>query len=865
MLEKNNFPKRYNFSEIEKKWIKYWKKENIYKFDLNKAGQIFSIDTPPDFTSGDLHMGHILNHSWIDFVARFRRMQGINVYFPQGYDCHGLPTELAVAEEFKIDKYDRENFLKKCIEWTEYCIKRMTRQFDELGYSTDWNYIYRTMDNTYKKQVQESLLDFYEKGWLYRAKHPTHYCMNCQTSVAKAEVGYMDEEAKIWEVKLPLANYPEEYITIATTRPEYIEACVGIFVHPNDERHYDLIGTQIRIPFSERIVRVEADKEVDMNFGTGIVYLCTFGDEMDIRLQMRYNLPIVQIFTKDGHMNENSKFQGLTILKAREKILEELDKKGLLVSEKEYQHRIIVHTERSSCKQPIEYLPIPQWFIKVKDFTRDIIESGEKMKWFPEKHKQRLIDWCESLDWDWVVSRQRVFGTPIPFWYCNDCGEIFSAKREDLPVDPAKEESPVKECTKCKSKDIIGEKDVLDCWIDSSITPLVISKWKIDNAFFNKTYMKAQVHRPQGYEIIRTWLFYTLFRCKKLTGKDPFDEVMINGMVAGPDGRKMSKSFGNVVSPDEVLPLYGADALRQWAAMGSLGDDYPFEYSWIEKNTKQPVSKDKIEDDKNKLPEDKFKRKYERRYNQLIGASKFLTKIWNAYRFLYLTNEKIDLKEIDIDINELSPIDSYFYNKFNEVLEYITNSFEGYNWHEGFAAFRSFFWYEICDDYIEAIKYKFYLEDAAIKQNALKAVLNLMYKILKILAIISPFISEDIYSILFKNYIKQKSIHLEKWSVPYQRIPEKFAEQGKFCLEIIKNIRMVKSSNKIPLNQELNKVILILDINRVKMLEALQIDIKKTIRIKELIVIDKETQESLDTPDIEENIEDLGLNILIFK
>ncbi|MCK4238652.1 MAG: class I tRNA ligase family protein, partial [Candidatus Lokiarchaeota archaeon] len=475
------------------------------------------------------------------------------------------------------------------------------------------------------------------------------------------------------------------------------------------------------------------------------------------------------------------------------------------------------------------------------------------------------IDWCENLDWDWVISRQRVFGTPIPFWYCNDCGEIFSAKREDLPVDPAKVESPVKECTKCKSKDIIGEKDILDCWIDSSITPLVISKWKIDNDFFDKTYMKARVHRPQGYEIIRTWLFYTLFRCKKLTGKDPFDEVMINGMVAGPDGRKMSKSFGNVVSPDEVLFLYGADALRQWAAMGSLGDDYPFEYSWIEKNTKQPVSKDKMDEEKNKLPKDKFNRKYERRYNQLIGASKFLTKIWNAYRFLYLANKKTDLKEIDIEINELSAIDSYFYKEFNKVLEYITNLFEGYNWHEGFAAFRSFFWYEICDDYIEAIKYKFYLKDEAIKQNALKAVLNLMHKILKILAVISPFISEDIYSILFKNYIKQKSIHLEKWPVPYKGISEKLAEQGKFGIEIIKNVRMVKSSNKIPLNQELNKVILIFEINKVKMLEALQIDIKKTIRIKELIVIDKETQRSLTTPDIEEKIEDLGLNILIYK
>ncbi len=865
MSEKNTFPKRYNFSEIEKKWTEFWKKEEIFAFDIEKKGEVFSIDTPPPFTSGDLHMGHILNHSWIDFVARFQRTQGKNVYFPQGYDCHGLPTELVVSEEFNIDKDDRENFLIKCIEWTENCIKQMTRQFDELGYSTDWDYTYRTMDDSYKKMIQESLLDFYDNEWLYRDKHPTHFCMNCQTSVAKAEVGYKEEIGKIWDVKLPFAEYPDEFVTIATTRPEYMEACVGVFVHPNDDRYYDLIGTRIKIPFSERIVRVEADKDVDMYFGTGIVYLCTFGDEMDIRLQMKYNLPVVQIFTEDGHMNENSKFQGLTILEAREKILEELDKMGLLVSEREQEHRIVIHTERSSCKEPIEYLPIPQWFIKVRKYIPDIIDSSENMQWYPEKHKQRLIDWCESLDWDWVISRQRVFGTPIPFWYCNDCGKIFTPKRENLPVDPAKETPPLKECPKCKSQEIIGETSVCDCWIDSSITPLVISKWKSNDEFFDKTYMRAQVHRPQGYEIIRTWLFYTIFRCKKLTGKDPFTEAMINGMVAGPDGRKMSKSFGNTVSPDEVLPSYGADAIRQWAAMGTLGDDYPFEFSWINKHTKQPISIEKIQNEIKKLTEKEFNNKYEKKFNQIVGASKFLTKIWNAYRFLFLAADKIDLKDLDIEIKELSAIDSYFYKEFNENLELITKSFNGYNWHEGFATFRSFFWYQLCDDYIEAIKYKFYLNNETIKQNALKAALNLMYKVLQILAVIAPFISEEIYSNLFKNYIKRKSIHLEKWPELYQGISEKLVEQGKFGIKLIKNIRMIKSSNKIPLNQELNKVILILDLNKAKILEGIQVDIINTIRIKELNINDKIAKESLGIPNIEENLEDLGLEILIYK
>jgi valyl-tRNA synthetase len=489
MSEKIIFPKRYNFSKIENKWIEYWKKERIFAFDLHKQGKIFSIDTPPPFTSGDLHMGHILNHSWIDFVARLQRMRGKNIYFPQGYDCHGLPTELAVSETYNINKEERELFLEKCIEWTESCIEQMTRQFDKLGYSTDWDYTYRTMDNLYKKMVQESLLYFYERGWLYREKFPTHFCVNCETSVAKAEVGYQEEISKLWYLKLPIVGRDNEFITIATTRPEYMEACVGVLIHPNDERYYHLSAAEVKIPFTNRIVRVEMDREIDRNFGTGIVYVCTYGDEMDIKWKLKYNFDEVQIFTEDGHMNENSKYKGLTILEARKQIIKDLDEMGLLEKIEDYEHRVLLHTERSSCRKPIEFLPVFQWFIKVKDFTNEIIESAEIMKWFPEKHKKRLIDWCEGLDWNWVISRQRVFGTPIPFWYCKNCNEIIPPNKEDLPLDPIKTKPPVNKCPKCNSKEIVGEKDICDCWVDSSITPLVISRWLEDNDFFNKTYI----------------------------------------------------------------------------------------------------------------------------------------------------------------------------------------------------------------------------------------------------------------------------------------------------------------------------------------------------------------------------------------
>ncbi|TFG21684.1 MAG: valine--tRNA ligase [Promethearchaeota archaeon] len=860
MKEEYLIPKRYKFKEIQAKWIKYWKDEEIYNFDINAKGEIFSIDTPPPFVSGTLHLGHILNHSWIDFVARYNKMKGLNVYFPQGYDCHGLPVELAVQDKYGISQHQRDEFLEKCIEWVEQNIKNMTKQYDDFGYSTDWNFTYRTMNDDYKFKIQWSLLYFYEKGWLYREKFPTHFCVNCETSVAKAEVGYNEELGKLWYIKLPIVGREGEYITIATTRPEYMEACVGVFIHPNDERYYHLSAAEVEIPMTNRTVRIEMDKNVDMNFGTGIVYCCTYGDELDIKWKINYDLDEIQIFTEDGHMNENSKYQGMTILEAREQIVKDLDEMGLLEKIEDYEHRIVIHSERSSCRKPIEYLPVYQWFINVKDFTDEIIESGNVMNWYPEKHKQRLIDWCEGLDWNWVISRQRVFGTPIPFWYCKECNEIIPPRIEDLPLDPVKTNPPVDECPKCKSKNLQGEKDVCDCWIDSSITPLAISKWLEDDEFFEKTYMKAKVHRPQGYEIIRTWLFYTLFRCKKLTGKAPFYEIMVNGMVAGPDSKKMSKSFGNIVSPDEVMPEFGADAIRQWAALGSLGDDYPFEYTWVDLQTKQPVSDDKIKEEMEKLPEDKFNKKYRRKFEQLIGASRFLTKIWNAYRFLGLNLNKFEISDINIDNNGLTVIDNYFYSEFNKNLELITKYFDGYNWHEAFTIVRPFFWNEICDNYIEAIKYKFYSEEQETREWALKNALNLFYKMLTIFAIIMPFISEEIYSNMYKKFKKLKSIHLERWPTPYENISEELAEKGKFGIDIIKILRNYKSKHQIPLNQEITRVIILSDKNKQEIINDLKEDIKNTIRIKNLEIYEKNQEDKIkDKPDSKEIVDELGI------
>ncbi|TXT59348.1 MAG: Valine--tRNA ligase [Promethearchaeota archaeon] len=866
MEQKNKYPKRFNFKEVQKKWMEFWRENDIYKFHLPKEGNVFTIDTPPPFVSGTLHMGHILNHSWIDFVARYHKMKGENVYFPQGFDCHGLPVELAVQKNYGISKDEREEFLEKCVEWVEDNIESMRKQFDDLGYSSDWNYTYRTMDEEYKKKVQFSLLYFLEKEWLYREKFPTHFCTNCETSVAKAEVGYMEKEGKLFYVKLPLVGRENESITIATTRPEMMESCVGVFVHPNDDRYYHLSAAEVRLPIADRKVRIRTDKDVDMNFGTGVVYCCTYGDETDIKWKLKYDLEEIQIFTKDGHMNENSKYEGMTIKKARKEIVDDLDEMGLLEKIESHMHNIIIHSERSSCRKPIEYLPVYQWFIEVQKFTDEIMDAANIMKWYPGKHKQRLIDWAEGLDWNWVISRQRVFGTPIPFWYCEDCGTIIPPKKEDLPIDPVTTEPPLEICPKCESSKIKGESDVCDCWVDSSITPLAIARWLEDDEFFEKTYTEAKIHRPQGYEIIRTWLFYTIFRCLKITGKAPFNEVMINGMVAGPDGRHMSKSYGNIVSPDEITPDFAMDAIRQWAALGSLGDDYPLEFTWINKHNKQPVSKNKIKQERKKLSEEKFKNKYKRKFEQLVGASRFITKIWNAYRFLNMNLDKSKILDINVSVSDLNPIESFFFSEFNKYLEKVDENFREYNWHDAYTVLRPFFWNEICDNYIEAIKYRFYSEDPNIKTMALRNALNLFYKILKIFAIFMPFLSEEIYSILFRRFIKSPSIHLENFPKSYGSISEKKVEVGHLAVKIIKELRNSKSQMKIPLNQELTKVIIIGEEDNLERIEDLENDIIKTIRINDLKKIKHSQKESIkEEPDLKKELTDDSLILYIYK
>ncbi len=810
-------PKTYEPEKIEPKWQKFWLDEKIYKYELDEKRPSYAIDTPPPFTSGTLHLGHVLSHTWIDIIARYKRMTGYNVLFPQGFDNHGLPTELKVEKEFGISKDQPEKFLQKCVEWTWQAIEAMRNQFIRIGYSADWGLEYHTMDDWYRAAVQKSLLEFYEKGMLYRDKHPIYWCPRCRTSLAKAEVGYVEEDGYLYYIKLPLAD-GSGHVPIATTRPELMPACVAVFVHPDDERYKDVVGKKVKLPIFEREVPVIADEDVDPEFGTGAVYNCTYGDEQDVVWQKRYNLPVIIAINEDGTMNENAgPYAGLKAEEVRERIAEDLEKMGLLYDRKKVHHRVLRHTERSSCMAPIELLPKTQWFIRVKDFTDEIVKVAEEINWYPEDMFLRLKDWAESMDWDWVISRQRVFGTTLPFWVCKN-GHVVPAREEDLPVDPRFDKPPVEKCPVCGAE-LEPVTDVLDCWIDSSITPLIITLWheaiKGDEEakrWFEHNFPTAL--RPQGTDIIRTWAFYTIFRTHVLTSQKPWNDVLINGMVAGPDGRKMSKSYGNVVAPDEVIPKYGADALRLWTALAPPGEDHSFKWETVDYNYR------------------------------------FLQKVWNIYRFA-------ERHLVDFDPSsapeELEPIDRWILSRLHRLIKFATEEVERYRFNLLTRELMTFVWHEVADDYIEMIKYRLYGDDEESKLKAKAALYELLYNVMLLLAPLAPHITEELYQEMFKRHVGAKSVHLLEWPKYNEgRISEEAERLGELAREIVGVMRRYKNSHGLALNAKL-KHVAIYATEGYEALKAIEKDIAGTMNIERLEIIQGE-------PELEERIIEIKPN-----
>jgi valyl-tRNA synthetase len=809
-MTKRDIPKDYDHNN-ESKWQKKWDDEEIYKFIGDGTRPRYIIDTPPPYPTGNIHLGHVLNWAYIDFNARYRREKGHDVLFPQGWDCHGLPTEVKVEETHNIKKNDvpLQEFRQMCVDLTTENISMMKKQMKSLGFSQDWSREFVTMTPEYRRRTQYSFLKMYNQGLIYRGIHPVNWCPRCETAIAFAEVEYGDNVTKLNYVNFPpvkdITNKPkgnsyipadgthsdpeENGILIATTRPELMMACVAVVIHPDDERYNNLLDKYVEVPLSGQKVKIIADTEVDPEYGTGAVMVCTFGDKTDVAWVNKYNLDVIEAISEQGIITSaGGKYEGLTLPECAEATINDLKAEGYLKKQEDVEQNV---GRCWRCKTPIEILVKKQWFIAVRKLIDETKQASNEMNWVPKHMESRLLNWADNMEWDWCISRQRLFATPIPVWYCKNCGKVQLPDEKDLPIDPTIDKP--KHACECGSTEFIGETDVLDTWMDSSISPLSIAGWP-DPSY--KELFPSNI-RPQGHDIIRTWAFYTTLRCLALTGQKPFSDIVINGMVFGEDGYKMSKSRGNVIAPDEVVNKYGADALRTWAANSVPGSDVAFDWKDIK------------------------------------HGFKFLRKFWNAFRFISMHIFSDDLDENNIILN---PTDKWIFAKLNKINSICDEAYAKYDYATVINTIEDFIWHDFCDEYIEAVKYRLYNDD--ISENSRNAAKYTLKKVvedaLKILAPITPYFAEEVYQYFSS---ENMSIHKQSWPILEDATEESSEINGDKAITLISEIRRFKSSNKIALNQPLNVVNLFTDNQELTdILNEFSEDISGTLKIKDLSI-----------------------------
>ena len=490
--------KQYNAKQVEKKWKAWWEKEKIYKFNSKRKGKIFSIDTPPPTVSGKMHIGHAFSYAQQDFIARYRRMKE-NVFYPFGTDDNGLPTERLIEKikNVKSKEMSRTDFINLCLKTLKEITPDFIEDWKKLAVSCDYDIYYSTIDKNARKLSQSSFIELYKKGLVYKKEFPTIWCPECQTAIAQAELEDREENSLFSTLKFSCDG---KELLIATTRPELLGACIAVFVHPQDKRYRHLAGKKAKVPLFNYGVPIIADESADMEKGTGMLMICSYGDKFDVDAINRHKLKPRFILEKDGTLNIEN-YKGLKIKEAREKILQELRDKNLVKEEKQITHFVNVHDKCGTC---IEFLTTEQWFIKLED-KKKLIEQGKKIKWFPEFMKKRYENWVRGLEWDWSISRDRHFGVPIPLWECKNCGKILLAEEKELPIDPLQ----TKKLCSC-GKETEPEKKVLDTWATSSLTPQITSSL-INNKLLKKVRKTQQLKipyslRPQAHDIIRTWL-----------------------------------------------------------------------------------------------------------------------------------------------------------------------------------------------------------------------------------------------------------------------------------------------------------------------------------------------------------------------
>jgi valyl-tRNA synthetase len=704
---------------LESEIRQQWESERIFEFKpSSNKNRNFSIDNPPPYPSGrPWHPGALTQYSQIDMLARSARMRGFSVLYPIGIDRNGLPVEIYAERKYRVQmrKTPREEFINLCKHALDDLEAYMVNLLKILGISGDFGNRYRTDSEEYRKLTQWSFIEMWKKGLIYVANRPNNYCVDCNTTIADAEIEYEELPTYLVTNRFRIKGSNQE-IHVATTRPELLAACQLVIVNPEDTRYKSLIGKSAIIPMYNREVPIRAHKSVDPKFGSGAVMVCSYGDYNDVRLFREFRLKEVVAVDVDGKMTAvTGKYAGMPIKDARSQIIQDLQEAGIAVKVEQIQHRTPL-CERSHT--PIEIIPMEEYYLKQLEFRPVLKRLAKSIKFHPPMHRQILLNWIDSLTTDYPVSRRRYYATEIPVWYCAKCGTAHLPKPGKY-FRPWRDPPPFKRCSKCGNTRFVGETRTFDTWMDSSISALYITKYLKNRKFHEMTY--PVTIRVQGKDIVRTWLYYSLLRCYLLTGKVPFKNAWIGGLGLDAQGRAMRKSLGNFVDPEPLLEKYGADAFRFWgAAEAGLGYDF-------------------------RLSEDR-----------IAGAGKFLTKLWNTARFIssFPRPEKA----------KLTPTDKWVLGELANLVQECTKAYENFDVFSVATKSREFLWNVFASHYLEMAKGRAYGEGVTREEQ--EAAWFTLHEVIKELLLILAPIIPHMADFVWRKVYGERSIHLERFPKP---------------------------------------------------------------------------------------------------
>ncbi|WP_066632617.1 valine--tRNA ligase [Desulfolucanica intricata] len=762
-MTKADIPTTYNPREVEDKWYQYWEENHLFHAEVNPKQKPFCIVMPPPNVTGQLHMGHALDNTLQDILIRFRRMQGYNTLWVPGTDHAGIATQARVEEQLSkegLNKYDlgREKFLERVWAWKEQYGGRITHQLRRLGSSCDWDRERFTMDDGCSAAVREVFIRLYEKGLIYRGNYITNWCPKCHTTISDIEVEHLDKPGQLYHIKYPVKD-GEEYMIVATTRPETMLGDVAVAVHPEDERYQDLIGKTLILPLVNREMPVIADEYVDPSFGTGVVKITPAHDPNDFEVGQRHNLPSVQVINKDGVMNEAAgSYRGLDRWECRKKIIKDLHTQGYLVKTDDHEHAV-GHCYR--CNTVIEPMLSKQWFVRMKPLAEPAIEAVKdgRINFIPERFTKIYLNWMENIR-DWCISRQLWWGHRIPVWYCQDCDEAIASKE------------PVTRCSKCGSHNLEQDPDVLDTWFSSALWPFSTLGWPEKTPELEHFYPTSVL--VTGRDIIFFWVARMIFSSLAFMEEVPFKEVFIHGLVLDALGRKMSKSLGNGVDPIDVIESHGADSLRFMLITGNTpGNDLRFHFE------------------------------------RLDGARNFANKLWNASRFSLMNLTDYNPR-VAVNPGDYSLADRWIISRFQYAARGVTKNLEAYELGEAARSLYEFIWGEFCDWYIELVKPRVYGKEGERARAAAQHVLASVLKgTLELLHPFMPFITEEIWHHLPH---EGKTIMYASWPSYNQELVDTEAEkQMEVLMEVTKEIRHIRSEMNVPPSKQAEAVLLVED------------------------------------------------------